>query len=68
MTRFYIFKDGEQIASTATREQAIFVIRQYQAEETHYLLRAQFSIIAGEEEFIPYETAKKPTKGKKKGA
>lgn len=69
MVRYYVFRDGEQIASAATRDQAICVIRQYQAEETHYLLRAQFSIIVGEEEFIPYETQKKPGKGnKKKGA
>ena len=54
MTRYYIFKDGQQEASTATREAAIDLIRQYQAHETHYMLRANFSIIAGEEEFIPY--------------
>ena len=40
MKRFYIFKDGTQKASTATRELAIDLIRQYQALETHPLLRA----------------------------
>ena len=60
MKRFYIFKDGTQKASTATRELAIDLIRQYQALETHPLLRAEFSIIAGEEEFIPYPSRRKP--------
>ena len=54
-TRFYIFKDGTMVASTADREQAIALIRQYQAVETHPLLRSEFSIIHGEEEFIGYE-------------
>ena len=56
MKRFYIFKDGTQKASTATRELAIDLIRQYQALETHPLLRAEFSMIEGEEEFVPYPT------------
>ena len=59
MKRFYIFKDGTQKASTATRELAIDLIRQYQALETHPLLKAEFSIIAGEEEFIPYPSRQK---------
>lgn len=54
MKRFYVFKDGTQVGSTATREQAIRMIRQHQELETHPLLKAEFSIIAGEEEFIPY--------------
>ena len=54
MKRFYIFKDGQMIASTADREQAIDIIRQYQASETHYLLRSEYSIIEGIEEIIPY--------------
>lgn len=63
MKRFYIFKDGMIQASTATRENAVDLIRQYQAHETHPLLRAQFSIISGEEEFIPYASIqKKPRK------
>ena len=50
-------------ASTATRENAVDLIRQYQAHETHPLLRAQFSIISGEEGFIPYPSIqKKPAK------
>lgn len=60
MKRFYIFKDGTQKASTATRELAIDLIRQYQALETHPLLRAEFSMIEGEEEFIPYPSRQKP--------
>lgn len=54
MKRVYIFKDGVLQGSTATRESAVDLIRQYQARETHPILKAQFSIIAGEEEFISY--------------
>ena len=35
------------------------MIRQYQKQETHPFLRAQFSMIEGEEEFIPYSPQKK---------
>lgn len=52
--RYFIVKDGEMIASTATREAAVDMIRVYQKEESHYLLRANYSIIYGEQEFIPY--------------
>lgn len=64
MKRFYIFKDGTQQASTATKENAIDMIRQYQKQETHPFLKATFSIIEGEEEFIPYPTQKQQTKQK----
>ncbi len=59
MKRFYVFKDGTQVGSTATREQAIRMIRQHQELETHPLLKAEFNIIAGEEEFIPYPSRQK---------
>ena len=59
MKRFYIFKDGTQVGSAVEREQALHMIRQYQALETHPFLKAEFSIIAGEEEFIPYPSQKK---------
>ena len=59
MERFYIFKDGTMQGSTATKESAIDFIRQYQKMETHPMLRAEFSIIEGEEEFIPYPSQKK---------
>lgn len=59
MKRFYVFKDGTQVGSTATKEQAIRMIRQHQELETHPLLRAEFSIIVGEEEFIPYPAQRK---------
>lgn len=63
MKRFYIFRDGTMQSSTATKDLAIDLIRQYQKLETHPLLRSEFSIIAGEEEFIPYPSIqKKPTK------
>ena len=47
MKRVYIFKDGVQQASTATRESAVDLIRQYQKQETHPILRSEFSIIVG---------------------
>ena len=55
MKRFYVFKDGVQQGSTATKESAVELIRQYQEKETHPFLKAEFSIIAGEEEYIPYK-------------
>lgn len=64
MQRVYIFKDGVQQASTATKESAVDLIRQYQKLETHPMLRAEFSIIVGEEEFIPYPLQKKLPKRK----
>ena len=59
MKRVYVFKDGTQQGSAAIKEQAIDLIRQYQKLETHPFLKAQFSIIEGEEEFIPYPTQQK---------
>ena len=64
MHRFYVFKDGTQQGSTATRELAVDLIRQYQELETHPFLRAEFSIIEGEEEFIPYPSCQKPPRQK----
>ena len=64
MQRVYIFKDGVQQGSTATKESAVDLIRQYQKLETHPMLRAEFSIIEGEEEFIPYPSQEKPPKRK----
>lgn len=54
MKRFYVFRDNVQLGSAVTRDLAMDMIRQYQALETHPFLRASFSIIEGEEEFIPY--------------
>ena len=65
MKRFYVFKDGMQKGSTATRELAIDLIRRYQELETHPILRSEFSIIEGEEEFIPYPSQRKPPKKKR---
>lgn len=59
---FYIFKDGKMEARTANRESAIDLIRVYQEKETHPILRAEFSIIEGNEEFISYKTTKKKNK------
>ena len=65
MKRVYVFKDGTQQGSAATKEQAIEMIRQYQKLETHPLLRAEFSIIEGEEEFVPYPSQRKVPKKKR---
>ena len=62
MKRCYIFKDETQQASTATRERALELIREYQKLETHPILRAEFSIITGEEETIPYLPQKESPK------
>lgn len=64
MKRFYIFKDGTQQGSCATKESAIDLIRQYQKLEKHPFLRAEFSVIEGDEEFIPYSSQQKPSKKK----
>ena len=64
MKRFYFFKDGMQQGSAATREGAIDVIRQYQKQETHPFLKAEFSIIEGEEEFVPYPSREKSPRSK----
>ena len=64
MKRFYVFKDGTQQGSTATRELAVDLIRQYQELETHPFLRAEFSNIEGEEEFIPNPSRQKPSRQK----
>ena len=55
MVRYHVFKDGTEVGETSTRENAIDMIRSYQARETHYMLRASFSIIKGEVEFINYK-------------
>ena len=65
MKRFYVFKDGTQQGSTATRELAVDLIRQYQELETHPFLRAEFSIIEGEEEVIPYPSRQKSPRQKR---
>lgn len=43
-----------QQGSTVTRDDAIDLIRRYQARETDPILKAEFSIIAGKEEYVPY--------------
>lgn len=43
LKRFYIYRDGIQLGSTVSRESAVDLIHQYQAYETHPILRAQFS-------------------------
>lgn len=54
MKRFYVFKDGAKQGSMPTKEEAVELIRQRQKRETHPILRSEYSIIEGEEEFIPY--------------
>jgi len=55
MKRFHVLKDSQIFGSAVTRDQAIYMIRQMQQYETHYMLRAEFSIIYGEEELIGYD-------------
>lgn len=63
LKRFYIYRDGIQLGSAVSRESAVDLIHQYQAYETHPILWAQFSMIEGEEEFIPYPSIqRKPRK------
>ena len=64
MIRVHVFKDGTEVASTSTKESAIDLIRQYQAQETHPLLKANFSYIEGEEVLVPYEHPKRPPQKK----
>lgn len=64
MKRFYVFKDGVQQGSMSTKEEAIELIRQRQKRETHPILRSEYSIILGEEEFIPYPSKTKPPRSK----
>lgn len=67
MKRFYIFKDGYMEASTSTKELAIDLIRQYQAQETHLFLKANFTYIEGEEEvYVPYESPKNPPRSNRR--
>ena len=67
MKRLYVFKDGTKHASADTRELAVELIRCHQKFETHPILRPEFSIIEGEEEFIPYPSQRKPPR-KNRGA
>ena len=55
MKRWYIFEDAKQVAATATKKEALEMVRQYQARQTHYLLKAEYSLIYGEEEFVSYK-------------
>lgn len=50
--------------SAATREAALDLIRAYQEQETHPFPRSEYSMIEGEEVFIPYPSTRKPTKKK----
>ena len=53
--KYYVVKDGAIIGETASHEAAVDMVRAHQKYETHYMVRANFSIIKGEpEEFIDY--------------
>ena len=52
---FFVVKDGKIQAQTPIRENAIDLIRAYQAKETHFLLKSEYSLIKGEETLIPYK-------------
>lgn len=67
MKRFYVFRDGTMEGSAASREAALDMIRQLQKRETHPFLRSSFSMIEGEEEFIPYPLMKRAKNQKERG-
>jgi hypothetical protein len=50
MTRYHIIEDGRIIGSTSTREEAIEMIKQYKARQSHWLT-LDYYIIKGEEIF-----------------
>lgn len=54
VTKFYVVKDGHIEAIAPSKELAIDSIRVKQARETHPFIRADFSIIQGTQEFVPY--------------
>lgn len=58
-------RTGKCRGSAATRELAIDLIRQYQKLETHPFLRSEFSMIEGEEEFVPYLSQQKAPRKKR---
>lgn len=64
MKRYYVFKDGTQQGSAVKKEEAIDMIRYQQKRETHPILRPEFSIIYGEEEFIRYPSPQRTPKKK----
>ena len=66
MKRFYVFKDGTQQGSKFKKEEVLRMIQQLQKLETHPILRSEFSIIYGEEEFIPYPKLAAPQKRQEK--
>ena len=55
MKRWYVLKDQGIIGATSSREMAVDMVRSYQKLETHPLLRSEFSIMYGEQQFISYE-------------
>lgn len=58
MVMYYIFEDSRLIAATPDKKEAIALIRTYQAKQTHPWLQAEYSIIKGVQEFIPYKKGK----------
>ena len=58
MSRYHVMKDFQIVASTSSKEEAIEMVRMYQARETHYMLRSDYSIICGQIELVPYDESK----------
>ena len=52
MKQYHIFKDSTLVERETSHRRAMEKIRKMQGNETHYLLRSEFSIIHGEEEVI----------------
>jgi hypothetical protein len=51
MERYHIIRDGTIIGSAPTREEAIEMINNHKARETHWL-KSEYWLIKGIEEFI----------------
>jgi hypothetical protein len=58
MERFHILKDFQIVGSTTTEDEAIEMVRQYQARETHYMLKSEYMIIRGQLQLVSYDPRK----------
>ena len=57
MERYYIVEDGRVVSSVETREEAIERIEVRKKRQTHFMLRSDYYIIKGTEEFLPRNNA-----------
>ena len=57
MERYYIVEDGRVTGSEETREEAIERVEARKKRQTHFMLRSDYYIIKGTEEFLPRNNA-----------